>query len=80
MQPPFNLSHPSAINTDMIPEVYIISGKASMVSTNRAGGSARAPQREFQGVLGSKEHLDWLKIDLNAAKIITVQDFKLTKN
>ena len=23
---------------------------------------------------GSKEHLDWLKIDLNVVKIITVQD------
>ena len=29
---------------------------------------------------GSKEHLDWLKIDLNVVKIITVQDYKLTKN
>ena len=29
---------------------------------------------------GSKERLDWLKIDLNAAKIITVQDYKRTKN
>ena len=25
-------------------------------------------------ILGSKEHPDWLKIDLNAAEIITVQD------
>ena len=29
---------------------------------------------------GSKECLDWGKIDLNAAKIITVQDYKRTKN
>ena len=29
--------------------------------------------------LGSKEHLDWLKIDLNGTKIITVQDYKCTK-
>ena len=29
---------------------------------------------------GSKERLDWLKIDLSAAKIITVQDYKYTKN
>ena len=28
---------------------------------------------------GSKEHLDWLKIDLNAAKVITAQDYKYTK-
>ena len=31
-------------------------------------------------LLGSKQHLDWLKTDLNAAKIITVQDYKRTKN
>ena len=29
---------------------------------------------------GSKEHLGWLEIDLNAAKIITVQGYKRTKN
>ena len=29
--------------------------------------------------LGSKEHLDWLKIYLNVAEIITVQDYKHTK-
>ena len=29
--------------------------------------------------LGSKEHLDWLKIDLNATEIITVQDYKHKK-
>ena len=27
-----------------------------------------------------KESQDWLKIDLNAAEIITVQDYKPTKN
>ena len=27
--------------------------------------------------LGSKEDLDWLKIDLNAAKIITVQNYRV---
>ena len=26
--------------------------------------------------LGSKEHLNWFKIDWNAAKIITIQDYK----
>ena len=30
-------------------------------------------------IFGSKEHLDWLKIDLNVAKIITLQDYKHTK-
>ena len=29
--------------------------------------------------LGSKKHLDWLKIDSNAAKKFTVQDYKGTK-
>ena len=28
---------------------------------------------------GSKERLDWLKIGLNGAKIITVQDYTCTK-
>ena len=27
--------------------------------------------------LGSKEDLDWLKIDLNAAKIITAQNYRV---
>ena len=30
-------------------------------------------------MLGFKEHLDWLKIDLNVAEIITVQDYEHTK-
>ena len=29
---------------------------------------------------GTKERLDWLKIDLNASKIITVQGYKRIKN
>ena len=38
------------------------------------------PSKSFQGqstlrnFLGSKEHLDWLKIDFNAVEIISVQD------
>ena len=36
----------------------------------------RGPLRKF---LGSKEHQDSLKIYLNAAKIITAQDFKTTQ-
>ena len=35
-----------------------------------------APVRKL---LGSTEHLDWLKIDLNVVKKITVQDHKHTK-
>ena len=30
-------------------------------------------------ILSSKEHLDWLKIDFNAAEIFTVQDHKYKK-
>ena len=43
------------------------------------------PSRGFRGpstlrkFLGSKEHLDWLKIDLNVAEMITVQDYKHKK-
>ena len=62
-----------------------MSGKASIVRFNGAGGSIRHsdlfsglhPLRKF---LSSKELLDWLKIDLNATKIITVQDYKRRKN
>ena len=74
----------------MILGVNIICRKASIASVNGAGGGvwghSEPPSRGFKGwsslrkFLGSKEHLDWLKIDLNAAKIITVQDNKDTKN
>ena len=69
----------------MIPGANIISGKATVVSINRAGGS-ESISRGFRGwsplrkFLGSKEHLDWLKIDLNAVNIRTVQDYICTKN
>ena len=72
----------------MIPEVNIISRKTSVESFNRVGGSgghSESLSKDFRGksplrkCLGSKEHLDWLKIDLNVAKIITVQDNKCTK-
>ena len=39
-------------------------------------GGLRLPKK----LLGSKEHPDWYKRDLNAAEIITVQDYKCTKN
>ena len=41
------------------------------------GFRGEATVRKF---LGSKEHLDWLKIVLNVAEITTVQDYKRTKN
>ena len=34
---------------------------------------------DLRKLLGSKDYQDWLKIDLNAAKIITVQDYKHRK-
>ena len=73
----------------MIPQVNIISRKASVASINKAGGTpgyseplsrrfrVLCPLRHF---LGSKEHLVWLKTELNATTIITVRDFKCTKN
>ena len=63
----------------MIPGVNMIGRKVSVASVNVAGGSGGSlrPLRKF---LGSKEHLDWLKKDLNAAEIITVQDYKCAQN
>ena len=60
----------------MIPGVNIISGKLSISSVNgaRISGGVLSPQRSFKGqspqikFLGSKWHLHWLKIDLNAAE------------
>ena len=68
----------------MVPEANIISGKASIVSINETGGSDPLSrgfrgQRPLQKVLGSKEHLDWLKTDLIAVEIRTVQDYICTK-
>ena len=78
---------PSLVLSDIIPGVYISSGKASIESVNGTGGGhpeplsrgfkGQSPLRNFEG---SKEHLDWLKIDLIAAKIITVQDYERTNN
>ena len=58
----------------MIPGANLISRKAGVASVNRAreseplgrGFRRWSPLRKF---LGSKEHLDWLKIDLNAVEI-----------
>ena len=57
--------------SDMISGVNLIGGKVSPASINRAGRSG--------GIPDSKEDLDWLKLDLNAVKIITVQDWKKKK-
>ena len=73
----------------MIPGFNIISGKASAATVNGArsmGGTlspsngvlgAKSPVRIF---LDSKEHLDWLKIDLNVTEIITVKTINAQKN
>ena len=57
----------------------ITSGKASAVSANRAGGSETL-SRVKRKFLGYKEHLDWLKIDLNAVEIRAIQDYIHTKS
>ena len=67
----------------MIPGVNIISGKASVASVNgarRLEGASSLSSEVFRIFLGSKEHLDWLNIDLNAVEIITAQDYERTKN
>ena len=68
--------------SDLMPGVNIIGRKVSIASINWAEGSegcSGTPAGDFRGqstlrnLLGSKEHLDWLKIDLNVPEIITVQ-------
>ena len=75
--------------TDMISAVNIVTGKASIVSVDRAGGSmghSELLSEDSRGwsllrkFLGCREHIDWLKINLNIAKIVTVQDYKCTKS
>ena len=66
----------------MIPGVNIIGGKKSVASVNGAGqsGGVLKPSGEFRGrctlrkFLGSTEHPDWVKINLNVAEIITIQE------
>ena len=50
-----------------------MSAKLGSLGGTQQGFSGQSPLRKF---LGCKEHLDWLKIDLNAVKTITVQDYK----
>ena len=73
---------------DMILEVNIICWKVSIVSINGAGalGVFWDPSRGFRGqstlrgFLGFKEHLDWLTVGFNLAKIIIVEDYNNNKN
>ena len=37
-------------------------------------GLSETPAGPLRNFLGFKEHLNWLKIDLNGAEIITIQD------
>ena len=61
----------------MIAGVNIIREKASVASINGAGGSGwGVGGGGHSEPLSSKWHLVWLKMDLNAAEIITVQDYK----
>ena len=59
--------------------------KAGDSGLGGGGGCSETLSRDFRGqstlrkLLSSKEHLEWLKINLNVAKIITVQDYKHTK-
>ena len=72
----------------LISGVNIFGGKVSVAIVNGSGGSggrSESPSGVFRGrtpikkILRSKGHLYWLKIDLNVAEIITVQDYKRTK-
>ena len=64
--------------SDMIPGLNIIGGKVRILSINGAwkSGGVLRPQWRFYGaehpkkIFSSKEHLDWLKTDLNAAEMI----------
>ena len=67
----------------MITRVIKKQEKAGTASANRAGESGGHPEPlsgDFRGqsplrkILGSKEHLAWLKIVLNVTEITTVQD------
>ena len=41
---------------------------------------SETPAGPLRTFLSSEEHLNWLKIDLNAAEIITIRDYKHTQN
>ena len=43
-------------------------------------GCSETPARPLRKFLGYKEHLNWLKIDLNTAEITTIQDYDHAQN
>ena len=51
-------------------------GRKPGVVKPQQGVKGCCPPKTF---VGSKQHLDWIKIDLNVAKIIAVQDYKFKK-
>ena len=72
----------------MIPGVNIISRNSSIANINRSegSGSTLSPsvvviggQSPLRKSLAPNKHLDWVKVDLNAAKIVAVQGYKCTK-
>ena len=72
--------------SDMIPGMNIIGGKVNIGIVNGDWGcwDVLRPQRErgwstLAKLLNSKEHLDWLEVDLNVAEIITAQYYKHKK-
>ena len=50
-----------------------------MLRDSKPGFGGRG-ENVLRKLLGPKGHLDWLIIDLNAAKIFTVSDYKCTKS
>ena len=66
----------------MIPGVNIVGRKVSVASVNRAGGSRGVPrpQQAPKKIFRLQKASELLKIDLNAAEIITIEDYKHTQN
>ena len=57
--------------------------KLNVASANGAGGvwgCSETPAVPLRKFLGSKDHFNWLKIYLNAAKLITIQNHKHAQN
>ena len=70
--------------SNMIAGVNIFSGKASIASINGAGrikpfSEGLMGWSPLRKLLGSKEHLQWLRKDLNVAKIIIVKTLNAQK-
>ena len=64
----------------MIPGVNIIGRKVSKCQQSlRVWECSETPVGLLRKFLDSKEHLNWLKIDVNVAEIITIQDYKHKK-